>query len=344
MKKPAGETEPGGGCPPANEQEASLVEEARAVIHTEIAELQRLADRVDASFSRAVLCLKRAVAEGRKIVVIGVGKSENVATKIAATLNSTGAPSVVLDCQNALHGDLGVVTAGDVVLALSYSGETNEMLDLLPHLLRRGVLLIAVTGHPESSLGRFSEVTLDVHVTTEACPLNLAPTCSTTNMLALGDALAMVLLKARGFRAEDFAELHPGGHLGRRLLTRVSDIMRSGSQLAFANPEESISEVLAAMTRCKAGAVLVVDENKMLQGIFTHGDFARCYQAHANISSHPVKRYMTINPVSIGYDRLAQEAVCVLAEHQIDEIVVLDEQGRAVGLVDVQDLSRAQIF
>jgi arabinose-5-phosphate isomerase len=344
VKKTEGGTEFGGDALSADEEEISLANEAKAVIHTEIAELQRLADRVDASFSRAVLCLKRAVADGHKIVVIGVGKSENVATKIAATFNSTGAPSVVLDCQNALHGDLGIVTAGDVILALSYSGETNEMLDLLPHLLRRRVLLIAVTGHPESSLGRFSEVTLDVHVTMEACPLNLAPTCSTTNMLALGDALAMVLLKARGFRAEDFAELHPGGNLGRRLLTRVSDIMRSGAQLAFATPDESISEVLASMTRCKAGAVLVVDENKTLHGIFTHGDFVRCYQSHANISSHSVKRYMTINPVSIGVDRLAQEAVCVLSEHKIDEIVVLDDSGRAVGLVDVQDLSRAQIF
>jgi arabinose-5-phosphate isomerase len=324
--------------------EAEYIAGARAVLETEIGELQRLASRVDASFARAVELLRKALADERKIVVLGVGKSENIAIKVVATFNSTGAPSVALDCQNALHGDLGVVSAGDVVLALSYSGETNELLDLLPHLRRRGALIVAITGKPASALAANSDVALDVNVTTEACPLNLAPTSSTTNMLALGDALAMVLLKARGFNAEDFAALHPGGTLGRRLLTRVRDIMRKDSQLALVSPADTVAAALAVMTRCKAGAVVAVEADGRLAGIFTHGDFVRGYQADRHIADQPVSEHMTRNPIAIRGDKLAAEAVRILEEHRIDEIIVLDEGRRVIGLVDVQDLSRARIF
>ncbi len=185
---------------------------------------------------------------------------------------------------------------------------------------------------------------LDVNVTAEACPLNLAPTSSTTNMLALGDALAMVLLKARGFDAEDFAELHPGGSLGRRLLTRVRDIMRKDAQVALVSPSDTVATALGVMTRCKAGAVVAVEPDGRLAGIFTHGDFVRGYQADRHIADHPVSQHMTRNPVAIRDDRLAAEAVRVLEAHRIDEIVVLDEARRVIGLVDVQDLSRARIF
>jgi len=324
--------------------EADYIARARAVLQTEIQELRRLDERVDAAFARAVELLRNALAAERKIIVIGVGKSENIAIKIVATFNSTGAPCVALDCQNALHGDLGVVCTGDVVLALSYSGETTELLDLLPHLRRRGATLVAVTGKPASTLAANSDLTLDVNVTTEACPLNLAPTSSTTVMLALGDALAMVLLQARGFAAEDFAALHPGGSLGRRLLTRVADIMRKDQQLALVAPADTVAAALGVMTRCKAGAVVAVEAGGQLAGIFTHGDFVRGYQADRHIADHAVSQHMTRNPIAIRGDRLAAEAVRILEEHRIDEIIVVDEARRVIGLVDVQDLSRARIF
>ena len=310
----------------------------------EIDELQRLADRIDERFVGVVNALRETLDKERKIVVIGVGKSENIAIKIVATFNSTGAPAVGLNCQNALHGDIGIVGGGDAVIALSYSGETAELLDLLPHLKRRGLTIIAIPGAPESTLALNSDLVLDVNVRAEACPLNLAPTCSTTNMLALGDALAMVLLKARGFNADDFAELHPGGSLGRQLLTRVTDIMRRDDQLAIVQPTDTVGAALEAMNRCKAGAVVAADAEGRLQGIFTHGDFVRGYQEDRHIADHPVSDYMSASPVVIEGEKLAAEAVRTLEQNRIDEIVVIDESGRAIGLVGVQDLSRARIF
>ncbi|MBL68071.1 MAG: KpsF/GutQ family sugar-phosphate isomerase [Verrucomicrobiales bacterium] len=327
-----------------NPPEPDYIDQARAVLQTEIDELASLADRIGPEFSQAVNTLCEGLSQRGKIIVIGVGKSENIATKIAATLNSTGAPAVVLNCQNALHGDLGIMAQGDTVLALSYSGETAELLNLLPHLKRRAAAIIAFTGKPGSSLAANSDVVLDTSVATEACPLQLAPTSSSTNMLALGDALAMVLLQARGFQPEDFAELHPGGSLGRQLLTRVTDIMRKGNQLACVQPTDTIAAALAAMKQCKAGAVLATDAEGQLQGIFTHGDFVRSYQKDRNIADHRIADHMTANPVTIQGDKLAAEAVHVLEENRIDEIVVIDADQKVVGLVDVQDLSRAQIF
>ncbi len=324
--------------------ENDFIRAAKEVLKTEIEELQRLSARIDGSFADAVDLLLRTLEKQRKIVVLGVGKSENIAVKIVATFNSTGAPAVSLSCQNALHGDIGVVSGGDVVLALSYSGETDELIDILPHLKRRGAAIIAMTGRPGSALAAAADVVLDVNVRAEACPLNLAPTSSTTNMLALGDALAMVLLKARGFDEEDFAELHPGGNLGRRLLTRVRDIMRKEGQLAVVRPEDTVAEALAAMKRCKAGAVVAADPDGRLRGIFTHGDFVRGYQEDRNIADHVVSGHMTRDPVVIGEDKLAAEAVRVLEQNRIDEIVVIDEKERATGLIDVQDLSRLGIF
>ncbi len=324
--------------------ESEFIPAAKAVLTTEIGELQRLSDRIDDSFVGAVSALRSALEAQRKIVVIGVGKSENIAIKIVATLNSTGATAVTLSCQNALHGDIGVVATGDAILALSYSGETTELINILPHLKRRGGRLVAMTGKPDSALAAAADVVLDVNVRSEACPLNLAPTSSTTNMLALGDALAMVLLKARGFDAEDFAELHPGGNLGRKLLTRVTDIMRKDGQLAILRPDSSVADALDAMKRCKAGAVIATDDDGKLEGIFTHGDFVRGYQNDRNIADHPVSDYMTRSPITIEGGRLAAEAVRVLEQNRIDEIVVLDGAGKAIGLVDVQDLSRERIF
>ena len=321
-----------------------FISEARIVLQTEIDELISLAARVDVSFVAAVKALRRGLEERGKIIVIGVGKSENIATKLVATFNSTGAPAVVLNCQNALHGDLGIMAEGDTVLALSYSGETTELLNLLPHLKRRAHSIIAFTGKPNSALATNSDVVLDVSVENEACPLNLAPTSSTTNMLALGDALAMVLLKSRGFQAEDFAELHPGGSLGRQLLTRVTDIMRQGDQLARVQPADTIATALAAMKQCKAGAVVATNEQGQLQGIFTHGDFVRAYQEDRDVADHLIRDHMTANPVTIQGDKLAAEAVHTFEQHLIDEVVVINAENQVIGLIDVQDLSRTQIF
>ena len=316
---------------------------ARRVIGIESDELRRLAENLDGqAFSRAIETLKACVDQRGKIVVCGVGKSGHIGDKIAATLTSTGATAVVLNSLNALHGDLGLVSDGDVILAFSYGGETAELLNILPPLARFEVELIAVTGRPDSTLGQAADIVLDVAVSQEACPLNLAPTSSTTAMLALGDALAMVLLEARGFQQDDFARFHPGGSLGRVLLTRVNQIMRKATQLAVAGPDATVLEVLKKMTQCRTGAAAIVDADGKLCGVFTHGDLARHYQAHADLGALPVGQFMTQNPITVRGDKLAAEALHVLKTHRIDDLIVVDEENRPVGIIDSQDLSRLQ--
>lgn len=313
------------------------------MIALEIDELQRLSDRLSDPFCAAVEALKAAIAAHRKIVVVGVGKSGNIGHKIAATLNSTGATAVVLHSQNALHGDLGLVKSGDVVLAMSQSGETRELLDLLPYLRRFDVKIVGLTGNPESALAQHSDIVLDTSVQREACPLNLAPTSSSSVMLVLGDALAMVLLEARGFRSEDFAELHPSGHLGRILLTRVCDVMRPLERLAVVGPSTAIPDALRLMTDCRAGAAVVTDDAGELAGVFTHGDFVRAFQAGAVSPGTPVSEHMTRDPISIDGHKLATEALQLLEKHRIDDLIVMGEGGRPVGLLDTQDLSRMKL-
>lgn len=318
-------------------------EKARRVIELEIEELHRLRDRVGDNFSEAVQVLITCLEATRKIVVCGVGKSGNIGRKLVATLNSTGATSVNLNAQDALHGDLGVLDDGDAVVLLSYSGETQELVDLLPHLRRHQVTLVAITGGVSSTLARNSDVVLDVHVQREACPLNLAPTSSTTTMLVLCDALAMVLLEARGFKEEDFAKYHPSGSLGRTLLTKVGDVMRSGASLATVTEEATIQEALQAMTRARCGAAVIVDEQRRLAGVFTHGDFVRAFQADPNIAGRPVVHFMTRHPVTIAETKLAAEVLAVLEQHRVDDLVVLNHAGQPVGLVDTQDLTRMKL-
>lgn len=317
---------------------------ARTVIDLEVAEITRLSDRIGQSFIDAVEILRTAVERGRKIIVCGVGKSGNIASKIAATLNSTGAPAVILHAQDALHGDLGVVSAGDVILTLSYSGETDEILNLLPHLKRQQCPLIAFTGGLHSSLAQAADLVLDTSVQREACPLNLAPTSSSTVMLVLGDALAMVLLEARGFQTNDFALLHPGGNLGRVLLTRVSDLMRTGPRLPLAGPAASVREAVRTMGRSRSGCVIVTHEDGTLAGIFTQGDFARAFENNPNLALEPVRQFMTPDPITIQANKLAAEVLNLLERHPVDELVVLDAERRPVGLVDSQDLSRHRIL
>src|SRR4249920_1946062 len=249
------------------------LEKARRVLDIEIRELQRLRERLGDNFSKAVDLIKASVDARGKIVVLGVGKSGHVGSKIAATLTSTGSPAVVLDSLNAMHGDLGMVADGDVILALSASGETEEMLRILPALARFRVRIIALCGDPKSTLAQNCDVLLDVNIEQEGCPLNLAPTSSTTVMLALGDAIAMVLLEARGFNKEDFAKFHPGGLIGRSMLMRVHQVMRPRDAMAIVAIDTPIRDVLRAMTSVRAGAAVVTGEDNQLLGIFTHGDF-----------------------------------------------------------------------
>lgn len=318
----------------------SLIEKARSILAIEAAQLTKLADRIDDQFTETVHALENTLKQGRKIVVIGVGKSESIGQKFVATLNSTGATAVSLSCQNALHGDLGLLSMGDLVIALSYSGETAEMISLLPHAKKRASVLVSITGNPHSTLAKHSDLVLDTRVDEEACPLRLAPTSSSTNMLGMCDALAMVLLEQRGFRAEDFAELHPGGTLGKYLLSRVSDIMRRGSDLARVTPDTLVQDTILAMLEARCGAAIVIHPDRSLAGIFTHGDFVRSYRDNQQIGDSPVADHMTTQPITVAEDDLAAEVVKILREHRIDDLIVINEAGEPVGLVDVQDLSR----
>ena len=320
------------------------LEKAGRVLDIEIFELKRLRDRLGQDFSRAVELIKDTVDARGKVVVVGVGKSGHIGAKIAATLTSTGSPTVVLDSSNALHGDLGVIADGDVVLALSASGETEELLRILPAIARFQVRIIAICGDPKSTLAQHAHLFLDVNVEQEACPLNLAPTSSTTVMLALGDALAMVLLEARGFNKEGFAKLHPGGMIGRSMLTRVHQIMRPRQAMAVVSTNASVRDVLKAMTSVRAGAAVVIGENEELLGIFTHGDFVRHFQSDPRIGERLVADLMTLNPVTVHKDKLAVEVLNLLERHRIDDLVVIDDDNVPVGIVDSQDLTKLKLL
>ena len=320
------------------------LEKAKRVLDLEIFELGRLRDRLDENFSRAVELIKETVDARGKVVVVGVGKSGHIGSKIASTLTSTGSPAVVLDSSNALHGDLGVIADGDVVLALSASGETEEIVRVLPAIARFQVKIIAMCGDPKSVLAQNAHLFLDVNIEQEACPLNLAPTSSTTVMLALGDALAMVLLEARGFNKEDFAKFHPGGMIGRSMLVRVHQIMRPREAMAVVPTNAPIRDVLKAMTSVRAGAAVVIGEDKQLMGIFTHGDFVRHFQSDPRIGERLVADLMTLNPVTVHKDKLAVEVLNLLERHRIDDLVVIDDDNVPVGIVDSQDLTRLKLL
>ncbi|HBE22151.1 MAG TPA: KpsF/GutQ family sugar-phosphate isomerase [Verrucomicrobiales bacterium] len=322
----------------------NAIELGRQVILMESDCLIALSNRLDDSFTRAVELLQKTLEQRGKIVVVGVGKSGNIGHKIAATLNSTGATTVVLNSQNALHGDLGLVSDGDAVIAMSYSGETVELLHLLPFLKRPAACLIAMTGKVQSTLAEHADLVLDTSVEREACPLNLAPTSSSTAMLVMGDALAMALLDARGFTEKDFARYHPGGSLGRALLTKVSDIMRTGDSLAYVHESATVNDALVAMTQARSGACVIAASDGKLAGVFTHGDFVRSFQKNPHLGAHAVADYMTRQPITVQASSLAVQAVNTIGSHRIDDVVVLDDELRPVGLVDTQDLARLRIM
>ncbi len=315
-----------------------MIRRAREVLRIEADAISSLIKRVDRNFEKAV---KLMLGCKGKVVVTGMGKPGFIGAKISATMSSTGTPSLYLHPADAIHGDLGRVTKDDVVLAISNSGETEEIVRLLPTLKKIGARIIAITGNMDSSLAKHSDVALDVAVKKEACPLNLAPTASTTAMLALGDALAIALLDKRGFREKDFAFYHPGGSLGKRLLLRVEDIMRKGRANPIVKEDEKVKDVLLKITGARAGSASVVGRKGLLAGIFTDGDLRRHLGSDPLLSSRQVKDVMTKKPVTISKDMLAADAFRILQEKKIDEIPVVDKAGRPIGLVDVQDLLKA---
>lgn len=319
------------------------LEQARGVIEIERQAIDRVAENLDEHFVSSVEAILSALQNRGKIVVVGVGKSGNIGHKIAATLNSTGATAVVLNSQNALHGDLGLISENDVVIAMSYSGETPELVGLIPFIKTLNVPIIALTSKPQSSLGKYADHVLDSSVEQEACPLNLAPTSSSTAMLVLGDALAMVLLEARGFTKEDFARFHPGGSLGRALLTKVNDIMRPIGEMAILEQSAKVLTAVKLMSTQKTGAAVMTENEKMV-GIFTHGDFVRHYTSDHDIGEKTLSEVMTKNPITIQEDVLAAQAVTVLSEHKIDDLVVIDHTGNPVGMIDSQDLAKHKLI
>lgn len=322
----------------------SHLAQARKVFDIELAALQAVRRELDAAFDGAVELIVETLRRRGKVIVVGIGKSGNVGQKIAATLTSTGTPSIVLNSVDALHGDLGLVNDGDVVLALSYSGESEELLSLVPALKRFAVKLIALTGAAKSRLARHSDAVLSVRVPREACPFNLAPTASTTAMLVMGDALAMAVLQARGFKQSDFAKYHPSGAIGRALLVRVGDIMRTGARNAVAGEHLTVKEALLVMTRAKSGSLSVVNARGKLTGVFTDGDFRRCISADENLLARRLGSVMTRNPITVQDDALAVEALKIFDARNIDDLIVVNAKHQPVGLVDSQDLPKLKIM
>jgi arabinose-5-phosphate isomerase len=318
-----------------------LIEMGREALRIEARAVAALVDRLGDDFGRA--CRMLLACTGR-VVVSGMGKSGHVGGKIAATLASTGTPAFFLHPAEASHGDLGMVTRGDVVLAISYSGETVELLTILPLFKRMDARLIAMTGNSSSTLAREADVHLDVSVPAEACPLNLAPTASTTAALAMGDALAVALLKHRGFTEADFARSHPGGTLGRRLLLHVADVMRRGKDLPIVRPETPLTEGLLEMSRKRLGLTAVVDGSDRVVGIFTDGDLRRALDRDLDVHATTMADVMTSGPRSIGPGELAAEAVLMMEKHAVNGLLVLDESGRLVGALNVHDLLRAGVM
>ena len=320
--------------------DASLVDLGRQALTVEIDGLRAQLPRLGWEFARACrICL---TCRGR-IVVTGMGKSGHIGGKIASTLASTGTPAFFVHPGEASHGDIGMITRDDAVLALSNSGETDEVLTIVPLIKRLGVPLIAFTGNPKSGLARLATVHLDIGVPAEACPLNLAPTASTTAALAVGDALAVALLKARGFTEEDFARSHPAGTLGRRLLLHVKDVMRTGVQIPKVRPETPLGEGLMEVTRKGLGMTAIVDEADRVLGVFTDGDLRRALDRAADLHGTRMDQVMTHNAKTVRAQTLAAEAVLLMETHRITSLLVVDADGVVVGALNVHDLLRAGV-
>jgi arabinose-5-phosphate isomerase len=327
--------------PPLSTAESARLQElGLAVIRNELAAIHQLESRIDQEFAQA--CHHLLNCSGR-IVVIGMGKSGHIGGKIAATLASTGSPAFFVHPGEASHGDLGMITDKDVVLAISNSGETSELLTILPLIKRLGVPLIAMTGKPKSNLAQQADINIDVSVTHEACPLNLAPTSSTTASLVMGDALAIALLEARGFTEEDFARAHPGGMLGRRLLLHIGDIMHSGDDMPKVTEDASLPEALLEMTNKGLGMTAVVDSEGCISGVFTDGDLRRILDSSQEIRDCRITEVMTKECQTARADMLAAEALQIIQERRINGLPIVDDSRRLIGVIAMHDLLRAGV-
>jgi arabinose-5-phosphate isomerase len=325
----------------ADPSTARLLQLGRDTLAIEAAAIDAMAQRLDARFAQATRLLLSCTG---RVVVTGMGKSGHIGRKVAATLASTGTPALFMHPAEASHGDLGMITSSDAVLALSNSGESEELVAILPLIKRMGVPLLAMTGRPDSSLGRHADVVLDTRVEKEACPHNLAPTASTTAQLAMGDALAVALLDARGFKADDFARSHPGGALGRRLLTLVADVMRPAAQAPRVPPHARLTEMMREMSEKGLGATAIVDEALHPIGIFTDGDLRRLFERGADLHHLQAHEVMHPQPRTVRPDALAAEAAELMETHRIHSVLVVDAQGRLCGALNSHDLMRAKVI
>lgn len=319
----------------------NFCEIGKQVITTEMDAIRELAARLDQNFADA--CQLLLNCKGR-IIVIGMGKSGHVGNKMAATLASTGSPAFFVHPAEAFHGDLGMITRDDIILAISYSGQTEEVIKLLPAIKRLGVKIISISGNPNSELSSAADVNLNIHIEIEACPLGLAPTSSTTATLVMGDALAVALLKAKGFTREDFALTHPGGNLGKKLLLRVSDIMHKNDDLPLVSADTLIKDAILTISKKQLGLCIVTDKNKVLLGIFTDGDLRRTLNNDININQAQITEVFSSHPKTCHVDALAAEALSIMEENSISSVVVTDENQMAIGLITVRDLLKAGVI
>ncbi len=321
----------------------SILAKAKEVFDIEISGLNQVKNNLDENFIKLVeLCLKTLDNNG-KIVLSGVGKSGHIGKKIAATLSSTGSQAVFLHPVEAMHGDLGLLQENDVFLALSYSGETDELISILPAAKRLGAPIVAITGSADSALSEWGEFTVEMKVDKEACPFNLAPTTTAIALLAIGDALAMVLMKMRNFTQEDYGKYHPGGAIGKAVALHAKDIMRSGENLALVEKRTTVKDTLLAMTKAKSGSAIIVEDGKLL-GIFTDGDFRRHVEDDLNVLNESVHSVMTLNPTYVRESSLAIEVLNIIEEKNIDDIVVVNNDDIVTGIIDVQDLPKVKLM
>ena len=330
-----------------------MIERAKQVFAVEIEGLEKTRDSLGASFVKAVRLILDTVSDGGIVVVSGVGKNLHIAEKMSAIFSSTGTRSIVLNPVQAMHGDLGMVSAKDVLVALSFSGESAEVNNLIPAIRRHGLKVISMTGRADSTLAQMSDIHIEIPCGKEACPFGMAPTNSTTATMAMGDALAMVMIDAQKFPVEDYAMNHPAGAIGRALVMRVSDIMRTGERLAKVGPDATVLDALMAMTNSKGGSAVVAAADGKLLGIFTDGDFRRIMservlspsaQASDTILNDPISRYMTKSPLFVYDDVYAAELLKIFEKRRIDDLPVCDRSGRVVGLVDIQDLPKMKVL
>ena len=332
MSKPASPASPA--------EPARILRLAREVLEIESTAVTSLIERLDEHFVRAVELILACTS---RVVVSGIGKSGHIGRKIASTLASTGTPAFFVHPAEASHGDLGMITRNDVMLAISYSGESDELLTIIPLVKRQGAQLIAMTGNPASTLAKEADVHLNVRVAKEACPLNLAPTASTTATLALGDALAVALLDARGFKADDFARSHPGGALGRRLLTHVRDVMKTGAQVPAVRLGATLTDAILEISRKGMGMTAIVDDADRVVGIFTDGDLRRAIDRGVDLRGALIADLMTPGPTTIGPNELAVEAVELMERRRINQLLVTEESGRLIGALNMHDLFQAKV-